>query len=107
MRENFEMYPAFTKSNYLENTIDPHSLFDGIRPTSNFQNYVKAARACHPIVHEMGKLQKDQLIGVEFHLMDLGYLLKDNSNLFVKNGFQKVVTIQDNTPTIYTMQNIL
>jgi hypothetical protein len=51
-------YPAFTKSNYLENTIESHTLFEGIRPTSNFENYIKAAKAAYPIVHENGEITK-------------------------------------------------
>ena len=85
------MYPAFTKSNYLENTIDPHTLFDGIRPTSNFQNYIKAARACHPIVHENGEITKGiNILEWNFIMMDLVYLLKDRVQItYCKKWFSK------------------
>ena len=50
--QKISSYPAFTKSNYLENTVEPDNQFEMIRSTekvikttSNFQNYIKAAKS--------------------------------------------------------------
>ncbi len=58
-------YPALTKSNYLENTIEPDNPFEKIRYTenifeksSNFENYVKASKATRIIVNENGEITK-------------------------------------------------
>ena len=63
---SYTSYPAFTKSNYLENTVEPDNLFEFrvtekiINTTSNFENYVKAAKCAYPIVHENGEITKGE-----------------------------------------------
>jgi hypothetical protein len=59
------LYPAFTKTNYLQNTIEPDNQFEKIRyderlvqRSSNFENYVKASKATRPIVNEDGIITK-------------------------------------------------
>ena len=59
------MYPAFTKTNYLETLVEPDNQFEKIRYTekifersSNFQNYVKASKATRIIVNENGDISK-------------------------------------------------
>ena len=53
--QNPTSYPAFAKSNYLENSIQHDNIFEKIRPRlSNFENYIKASKATRPIVHEDG-----------------------------------------------------
>jgi hypothetical protein len=64
--QKLSSYPAFTKSNYLENTVEPDNLFEFrvtekiINTTSNFENYVKAAKCAYPIVHENGEITKGE-----------------------------------------------
>ena len=58
-------YPAFTQSNYLENSIVPDNPFEKIQYTekifersSNFENYVKASKATRLIVNENGEIKQ-------------------------------------------------
>jgi len=64
---------AFTKTNYLQNTIEPDDPFKKIRyderlieRSSNFKNYVKASKASKLIVNENGEITKGVTYWSEF-----------------------------------------